>query len=141
MINTNLKFMKSKEITPHEFYFLDESPFANIIVKLREKTFGSLNISTIGFIEYEYSWFLNFENAKILLNISRVVDLNPITKKEKNPNYYMIYGELRLDNHLPVLIVHFYRNLGNNINIENYKNLVMKRRELLNEALQEDFLI
>ncbi len=141
MINTNLKFMKSKEITPHEFYFLDEPSFYNQTIKLREKAFGSLNISTIGFIEYEYSWYLSFENAKILLNISRVVDLNPITKKEKHYNYYMISGELRLDNHQPVLIVHFYRNLGSNVIIENYKKLVLKRREMLNEALDDDFII
>jgi len=139
MINNNLKFMKSKEISPHEFYFINENLFSKLVSTMKEK--GAFNISTIGFIEFDYAWYLNFENCRLLLNISRASNLNPVTKKEKYPSYYMLYGELKMEGGQPVLVVQFHRNLGDKIEIEAFKNVTNKKREYVNEALNQEFLI
>ncbi len=139
MINNNLKFMKSKEISPHEFYFIDETLFNQLTIKLKEKG-GGINISTLGNIEMDNFWYLSYGAGKVPMNISRVPDLNPNFKKEIYPPYYMIYGELRWDGTGPVLIVQFARNLGNKMDLEAFKKVTLRKRELINEALNQDFI-
>jgi hypothetical protein len=131
--------MKSKEISPHEFYFINESLFSNLVSALRER--GSFNISTIGFIDFDFVWYLNFENSRLHLNISRASNLNTAIKKEKYPMFYMLYGELKLDGGQPVLVVQFHRTLGNKIDLEALKSITVKKRELINEALNQEYLI
>ena len=142
MINTNLKFMKSKEITPHEFYFIDEALFQNQSTKLINKERGGgINLSTIGNIEFDNNlWYLTFGSAKVPLNISRIIDLNPSTKKELYPPYYMIYGEIKLEGGQPVIVVQFARNIGNKLDVEAYRKVVIKKRELIFEAINQDFI-
>ena len=139
MINNNLKFMKSKEISPHEFYFLDEVLFLELIAKLKDKSAG-FNISTLGNIELDNFWYLCFGNQKIPMNISRVPDLNSNFKKEIYPPYYMIYGELKWDGTGPVIIVQFSRCLGNKLDLELFKKVTLRKRELIYEALNQDFI-
>ncbi len=140
MQNTSLKFMKSKEITPHQFYFIDEPLYQQLLVKLKEQKGNGINISTVGTLDYDINWYLVLNNNKLLLNNSRVVDFNP-NKKELYPPYYIIYGELKLEsNNQPVLIVKFSRNIGAKVDLELLKKCTDKKRILIKEALNQDFI-
>jgi hypothetical protein len=96
MINNNLKFMKSKEIRPYEFYFLDEDLFRELISTLKSSKGGDYKISTIGFVrEYDSTnneSVLVHDNVSIKLNTSRISNFF----KYNTNNYYIIYGILKV---------------------------------------------
>jgi len=98
MINPNLKFMKSQEIKPHMFYFLDEDAYKENLISLKEKKCEFINISTIGVFEYDNNneiWNLTYEKERLCLNIKRV-DLTPIIGRDTLPIYFILYGELKV---------------------------------------------
>ncbi len=97
MINNNLKFMKSKEIRPYEFFFLDESLFQELISVLKQNG-GDYKISTMGYVrEYDSmnnESIISHENKSfaVKLNTSRISNFF-----QWNANtLYIIYGILKV---------------------------------------------
>ena len=96
MINSNLKYMKSKESQPYDFYFINELLFHNLLDQLLlEKS--ERKISTIGILK-DYNYITNectliLDNSNIMLNFSRIENSFKLTNDD---SYYMVYGVLKV---------------------------------------------
>jgi hypothetical protein len=96
MINTTLKFMRSQEFQPYEFYFVDELLFQELIEEIVEKNIEK-KISTIGFIrDYDFNTSectLWLDNSSLRINFSRIeISFKPVIN-----NYYYLYGILKVN--------------------------------------------
>jgi hypothetical protein len=94
MINQNLKFMKSKEIKPYEFYFIDELLFQELLENLQ--TGGEQKIETIGLLR-DFNYMTNesdliLDGSKIRVNFSRIQNYF----KYLEDMTYIIYGVLKV---------------------------------------------
>jgi hypothetical protein len=95
MINQSLKYMKSKETKPYEFYFIDELLFQELLEQLRSG--GEQKIETIGILR-DYNYLNNecdliLDGSMVKVNFSRI---------ESNFKYseevtYIIYGVLKVN--------------------------------------------
>jgi hypothetical protein len=97
MINNSLKFMKSKEINPYVFYFIDELVFQELLLGLRQ-TGGEKKIETIGALQ-DYNYATNecdlvLDNSRIRVNFSRLE--NYFKFSEDSNTTYIIYGVLKV---------------------------------------------
>jgi hypothetical protein len=97
MINQNLKYMKSKEIKPYEFYFLDELQYYDLLERLRTSG-GEQKIETVGVLK-DYNYMLNecdliLDNSIVKVNFSRIENYFKFNEEAT----YIIYGVLKVCN-------------------------------------------
>jgi hypothetical protein len=95
MINQSLKYMKSKEIKPYEFYFIDELLFQELLEILHSKG-GEQKLETVGVLR-DYNYTLNecdliLDGSKIKVNFSRIER----DFKFSEELTYIIYGVLKV---------------------------------------------
>jgi hypothetical protein len=128
-------FMKSKESTPYEFQWLNETIFQQTLDSLISTSTITIDkkIATIGYIVEnnlnDMEAILKYDNSLLKIDLSRI---SKTYKISKDP--YYLYGVLKKKNDEVIFTVNYHRYLSSEFDFDAYKEAILFQRKVVIEC-------
>ena len=161
-------YLKCKDTTPYEFYWLNESLFQDILSKLSDrennnnnnnnnkdnmldKNYNNNNLSNriLSNDEFEkkictigYIIETNYDESEALLKYDNSVikiDISRIKDSYKiSKDPFFCYGILKKKNNVPLFVINIFRMLNTDFSFESYKSSINYQRKIVYECLNSN---